>query len=147
MLVRIYGTSKWTYGKIEEKQGELHYMVNTGGRMVKRHVDQLRATEPEESNYPRVAESNESLPLLTTEDTTKTATSFPHEEMSVSVPTPDPPRTPVAPPGFPGSPGSPSSLGNPAGSPWRSVEPPAEIPVKKLPPRTTRGKVPARYQD
>ena len=116
---------------------------------MKRHVDQLRATEPEESNYPRVTDSNESPPLLTTEDTTETATSVPHEEMSVSVPTPDPPRTPdsTAPAGFPGSPRSPSLHGNSAGSPRRSVEPPAEIPVKKLPPRTTRGKMPARYQD
>ena len=146
VLVRMYGTSKWAYGKVADREGELHYVVCTGGREVRRHVDQLRATEAEESLYPRANDNHESSFFPTTDNAADPRNSTPLQEMSVGVPASDPPMSPVVtvPPVPPGSPGP---LGNSAGSPGRSVDALAEIPMKKLPPRSTRGKVPARYQD
>ena len=43
VLVRLYGTDKWGVGQVKERLGCLHYNVNIQGRVVKRHVDQLRS--------------------------------------------------------------------------------------------------------
>ncbi|XP_064088507.1 uncharacterized protein K02A2.6-like [Macrobrachium nipponense] len=58
VMVRSYNTpEKWVQGEIVRKIGNLHYDVNVGGKIVKRHVDQLQSFG---TNHTEVQVSNTS---------------------------------------------------------------------------------------
>ncbi|XP_064109047.1 uncharacterized protein K02A2.6-like [Macrobrachium nipponense] len=58
VMVRSYNTpEKWVQGEIVRKIGNLHYDVNVGGKIVKRHVDQLQSFG---TNHTEVKVSNTS---------------------------------------------------------------------------------------
>ncbi|XP_064122695.1 uncharacterized protein K02A2.6-like [Macrobrachium nipponense] len=64
VMVRSYNTpEKWVQGEIVRKIGNLHYDVNVGGKIVKRHVDQLQSfgtnnTEVQVSNTSNLNNSD-----------------------------------------------------------------------------------------
>ena len=46
VLVRSYDTSdKWVHEEVTKEIGNMHYEVNVGGRIMKKHVDQLQPSE------------------------------------------------------------------------------------------------------
>ena len=138
VLVRMYGADKWAYGVVEEKQGELHYQVKTGGRSMKRHVDQLRATEAEESF------SQEMVGGPYTQSILETPTEISREDAVA-------PMSPQAPPGSPMT----KEMNTPCGSPAKGMEDhsgvradtPTTPPIRVQPPRATRGIRPVRYRE
>ena len=122
VMVRMYGSAKWSEGRVVEKLGCLHYNVEVDGRIVKRHVDQLRLYEGEMRKTPI---SQDWVPMpqewgVTNPDPT-TPTVIPGNPVAPPVPAP---RTTV-PPGIP------------------RIPPPPRV----LPARTTRGRPPVRLED
>ena len=66
VMVRNYGKGeKWLPGKISEVLGTRNYMVQTGGQMWKRHVDQVLKSQVEaQRDMLPDAVSNESVPTV-----------------------------------------------------------------------------------
>ena len=138
VLVRVYGADKWAYGVVEEKQGDLHYQVRTGGRSMKRHVDQMRTTEAEPSPQKLVGNP------CPQNNIQERSTESPSEDVAA-------PMSPQAPPGSPGA----RDIPTPGGSPEKRTEnndgvqadTPVAPPIRVQPPRATRGVRPVRYRE
>ena len=126
VMVRTYrGANKWEQGEVREKFGNLHYNVLVNGNLVRKHVDQLGALPTR-----RYSDSgcNSSLPVggdWEEEEVDEERPLSSDEEVSNN-PVPCVPIENPVPDTVPDT--------VPAGR-------------RTLPPRSTRGNLPARYKD
>ena len=157
VLVRVYGKEKWAYGNVEERQGDLHYQVNVGGRSMKRHVDQLRATEAvgamESASYRASDDAENPLlppPLLMARNPAEEEESTEVFNKDLSVPAFRPVQSQASlgsPPAASDMPALSRSPVRKAGTNTQAQADSPTVPVTRQSTRVTRGVLPARYRE